>query len=823
MALFLRLLSACGLALTVYSQTFNNETTGELQAVLMNLERHWSYGRSPPVYPSRNGAGDWASVYEQARALVAQMTNDEKNNITYGFPSASNGCSGNSGAVPRLGFHGLCLQDAGNGVRGLDMVNAYASGLHVGAAWNTDLAYKRGQHMGAEFKRKSINVALGPVVGPLGRIARGGRNWEGFSNDPYLCGKLAYETIVGMQKSVIASVKHLVGNEQETDRNPSVYLANASVSSNIDDRTMHELYLWPFQDAVKAGVGSVMCSYNRVNNSYACQNSKVLNGLLKTELGFQGFALTDWHAQHTGIASANAGLDMAMPYSPYWESGNLSLAVANGSMSQSRLDDMATRIVATWYKFSRVNNPGAYVPGNLSQPHEIIEARDTASEPIIFQGAIEGHVLVKNVNSALPLKKPKILSLFGYDAPATTINSPTAAFSFQQGLGMGNTLSYIGGQPFSYEIMAALMGSFLANQTGPGIALNGTLITGGGSGSNTPAYIDAPFNAFQQQAKRDGTYLSWDFYSLNPGVNAASEACIVFVNEQSSEGWDRPSLADTYSDTLIANVAAKCNNTMVVIHNAGVRLVDTWIEHPNITSVIFAHLPGQDSGSALVEIMYGRQSPSGRLPYTVAKDPRDYGALLNPVYPDNSSMYYTQSNFTEGVYIDYRHFIANNIIPRFEFGYGLTYSTFDYHNLEVHISGHVQKSYFPPGSELYTATEPKPPGGLDSLWDIMATVSCTVTNTGKVDAAEVAQLYIRIPGTGPDRLLRGFRKQSIRPGKSRDFHFHLTRRDLSQWDVSAQQWVLREGTYELMVGKSVLDIQLVGNLTITYDGKVKTL
>ncbi|KAF5862100.1 hypothetical protein ETB97_012165 [Aspergillus alliaceus] len=179
MAFFLRLLGADQLALIVYGQTFNNETTGELQIVLRNLERYWSCHRSPPVYPSSigNGTGDWNIAYEQARTLVAQMTNDEKNNITYSFQSTSNGCSGNLGAVPRLGF----------------------PGLHVGVAWNPDLARKRGQYMGAEFKRKSIHIALGPVVGPLGRVAPGGGNWEGFSSDHYLCGKLAYETIVGMQ------------------------------------------------------------------------------------------------------------------------------------------------------------------------------------------------------------------------------------------------------------------------------------------------------------------------------------------------------------------------------------------------------------------------------------------------------------------------------------------------------------------------------------------------------------------------------------------------------------------------------------------------
>lgn len=205
-------------------------------------------------------------------------------------------------------------------------------------------------HVTGTADNHTVNVALGPVVGPLGRLAEGGRNWEGFSNDPYLSGALAEDTIYGLQESVIANVKHLVANEQETNRNPTALTTpgsiNASVSSNLDDRTMHELYLWPFMDAVHAGVGSAMCSYNRINNSYGCQNSKVMNGLLKTELGFQGFVVSDWYAQHAGVASANAGLDMAMPDSPFW-AGNLSVAATNGSLTAGRLDDMVTRFAST--------------------------------------------------------------------------------------------------------------------------------------------------------------------------------------------------------------------------------------------------------------------------------------------------------------------------------------------------------------------------------------------------------------------------------------------------------------------------------------------
>ena len=728
-----------------------------------------------------------------------------------GHTSTTVGCSGVSGSVPRLNFPGLCLQDAGNGVRGVELTNGYSSGIHAGAAWNRNLAYQRAHYMGAEFKAKGVSVALGPVAGPLGKIAEGGRNWEGFSNDPYLSGSLTFETVRGLQENVISCVKHYIGNEQETNRNPPLFLpeaANQSLSHNIDEKTLHEAYSWPFQDAIHAGAGSVMCSYNKYNNSYGCQNSHAMNGVLKGELGFEGFIVSDWYAQHTGIASANAGLDMAMPNSPFWQLGNLSLAITNGSVEQTRLDDMATRIVASWYRLDAMGsgafeNPGFGMPFNLSDPHTIVDARDPASKSTLFQSAVEGHVLVKNTG-VLPLKKPKFLSLFGFDGIAVSQNTYQSYAYAKWPFGLTNTQVFTNGTNFTDDLFIYIfLSSANAAARGPGVALNGTLISGGGSGATTPSYIDAPFDAFQRQAYEENTFLAWDFYSQDPLVNEGSEHCIVFVNELASEGWDRPSLADPYSDVLVENVARQCNSTIVVIHNAGVRLVDRFVNNPNVTAIIYAHLPGQDSGRALVEVMYGKQSPSGRLPYTVAKNESDYGILLSPTLPEGTD-YYTQDNHTEGIYIDYKHFIAQNITPRYEFGFGLTYTTFAYSGLSSDLKSNVSRSYLPPNGTIEQ-------GGLASLWDVIASVQVNVTNTGSVAAAEVAQLYVHIPG-GPEKVLRGFGKQGIEPNMTVGFNFDLTRRDLSTW--TSQGWVLQPGSYPIYVGKSVLDIQLTGSLSI---------
>ncbi|KAH8701551.1 glycoside hydrolase superfamily [Talaromyces proteolyticus] len=777
---------------------------------LLDPELFYSYGGSPPVYPTPegSGAGAWASAYDRARGLLANMSTEEKAGILSGALDA-NGCSGFSGAVSRLGFPGICLNDAESGVRTAELVNGYPAQIHVGASWNRNLTFKRAQEVAREFKAKGVNVMLGPVIGPLGRIAKGGRNWEGFSNDPYLAGELVAPTVSGIQQSVIACAKHFIVNEQETNRMPFLVgllgLFNQSVSSNIDDRTMHELYLWPWYDAVKAGLGSAMCSYNRINNSYACQNSKIINGYLKTELGFQGFVVSDWYAQQTGIASANAGLDMAMPNSRFWGLDQLSIAVSNGSVNSSRLDDMVTRVLASWYRFAPFDNPGI---ANYAST----DARVQASAPILFQSAVEGHVLVKNINGILPLKTPRVLSVFGYDADAgfNTSSDDSTLYDF----GIPNAKEYPNGDSFSGLDMDFYMAEIVPDgDAGPPVALNGTLKTGGGSGAITPTISIAPYDALVQQAMQDNTTLFSDFTSLNPKVNTSTDACLVFINALASESWDRSTLADAYSDTLVLNVASQCSSTIVVIHNAGLRLVDQWIEHDNVSAVIFAHLPGQESGSSLTEILYGRQSPSGRLPYTVAKTESDYGNLLGPTLPDSENIFYSQSNFTEGLYIDYKHFIENGITPRFEFGYGLTYSEFTYTGLNVILNSSVDTSFLPPDSD--TTGDASPEGGLASLYDVIATVQANVANIGNVTAAEVAQLYIGIPKSGLPKALRGFDKLLIEPGGSVSASFSLRRRDLSTWDAVQQQWVLPRGTYSVMVGKSVLDIQLNGTIVLS--------
>lgn len=498
-----------------------------------------------------------------------------------------------------------------------------------------------------------------------------------------------------------------------------------------------------------------------------------MNGILKTELGFEGFVVSDWGAQHSGVASANAGLDVVMPDGGYW-GANLTQAVSNGSVATSRINDMATRILASWFYSGQSQN----FPANGVYPynviHPIVEVRDNHA-PLIRSIGAAGHVLVKNVNGTLPLKSPRFLNIFGYDADVKA--SP-----------WNNPARYGGG----YEE------NFGWN------TLNGTMITAGGSGGSTPPYVISPFKAIQDRVIADGGILRWDFWGLTPTVYSNAVACLVFINAYASESFDRTTLADSFSDQLVQNVASNCSNTIVIIHSAGVRVVDAWVDHPNVTAIMFAGLPGQESGHSLVDVLYGAVNPSGRLPYTVARRESDYGHLLNSTIDFS---YFPQSDFTEGMYIDYRDFDNRNVTPRYEFGFGLSYTSFGYSGLNVTaVSGAYAGEY--PHSSV-----PIVQGGHPELWQILYRFRATIRNTGSVAGAEVVQLYLGIPNA-PVRQLRGFEKINLAAGASGDVVFNVSRRDMSIWNTVAQQWQLQRGTYRVYVGASSRDLRLTGQVTL---------
>ncbi|BFZ64033.1 hypothetical protein YB2330_005171 [Saitoella coloradoensis] len=670
-----------------------------------------TYESNPSIYyprptegyfPSPRGAGlgNWSAAYESARTMVQQLNLLEKVNITTGTGWQYGPCVGNTGAVPRMGIPSLCLQDSPLGVRFADYVSAFPAGMTAAMTWDRTLMRLRGEAMGAEHHGKGVHIQLGPVAGPLGRNAAGGRNWEGFSVDPYLTGAAMYETIIGIQsQGVIACAKHFIGNEQEHFRQmgeSNGYHTHKNVtdslSANIDDQTMHELYLWPFAEAVRADVGSFMCSYNQVNNSYACQNAHLLNGLLKDELAFQGFVMTDWGAHHSGVESALSGLDMSMPGDQafgdglsFW-GGNLTEAVVNGSVPMWRMDDMVTRILAAWYFMGQDDDypetnfnawtlatQGYEFPPTKQGWEKVNEHVNVMADhyKVIRQIGAEANVLLKNVNCTLPFNS-------------------------------SNPLAHIG--IFGSDAGPGMYGPNACSDRG---CDNGTLAMGWGSGSDNFPYLITPLEAIQERAVQDGTVVQWviDDYAysqINSTIaqvqDAPSGACLVFANADSGEGYisvdgnegDRNNLTLWHAgDKLIQTVADQCENTIVVIHGVGTIDMESWIEHENVTAVIFAGLPGQESGNSLVDTLWGVVNPSGRLPFSIAKNREDYGTdvMYEPNFP------VPQDNFTEGNLIDYRRFLKLNVTPRFWFGEGMSYSTFEYS--EFNVANILNTTYAP--------------------------------------------------------------------------------------------------------------------------------
>ncbi|KAH9900446.1 glycoside hydrolase family 3 protein [Xylariomycetidae sp. FL2044] len=839
---------------------------------------------SEPHYPSpwmNPTALGWEEAYSKAKDFVSQLTLDEKVNLTTGVGWQSEQCVGNVGSVPRLGLRSLCLQDSPLGVRFGDYASAFPSGQTVAASFDRSLMYQRGKAMGEEHKGKGINVMLGPVAGPIGRTATGGRNWEGFSPDPYLTGVGMTETVKGIQDAgVIACAKHFIGNEQEHFRQVGEsqdrgYNITETLSSNIDDKTMHELYLWPFVDAVKAGVGSVMCSYQQVNNSYSCQNSKVLNGLLKGELGFQGFVMSDWQAQHAGVSSAVAGLDMTMPGDTVFNSGlsfwgaNLTLAVLNGTVPQYRIDDMAMRIMSAFFKVGMtLDQPPInfdswtldtygpvhyYANEGQQQINWHVDVQADHGDLIREVGA-KSTVLLKN-EGALPLNKPKFLAVVGEDAGPNPLGPNGCS---DRGCDMG------------------------------------TLAMGWGSGTANFPYLISPIEALNLQAITDHTRIE---AVLNNSASSTIETLVeqegatalVFVNADSGEGYidvdgnegDRKNLTLWGNgDELIKNVSALCNNTIVIIHSVGPTLVTDWYDSPNVTAILWAGLPGQESGRSLVDVLYGRVNPAARTPFTWAAKREDYGADV--LYEPNNGNGAPQQDFTEGIFIDYRALDRSDIDPIFEFGFGLSYTTFEYSDLQIeksspgeyesttgetaeaptfgNFSTNLEEYVFPSDEFPYiygylypyvnTSSSPEeasadpeyggsaedflPPNAIDSsaqplqpaapgltqqpggnarLFDTMYTVTAKITNTGAIVGEEVPQLYVSLGGElDPHVVLRGFDRLRIDAGQTVIFRADLTRRDLSNWDVASQNWVVSDKPKTVYVGPSSRKLPLSAEL-----------
>lgn len=682
----------------------------------------------------------WDEAYSKASLLVNKMSLEQKSSIATGIGWAQGLCAGNTHAIYQPDFPSLCLQDSPVGVRSSHHVTSGVAGINAAASFDRKAIYERGAYIGKEFRNKGIHVHLGPAINFM-RSPQGGRGWESGGEDPFLNGILAAETVLGVQdQGVIAAAKHYLLNEQELNRMTS--------SSDIDRRTLHEIYLWPFARAVEAGLGSVMCSYNRVNGVFGCENDYLLNTVLKGELGFKGFVQSDWGATKSTVDSANNGLDMTMPGGTTFDSldsyfgKNLSDAVEDKKVPESRVIDIAMRIVATWYRLGQ----------DKKFPSVKINNLDMDSAPVVHVQE-DHHTLVRDMGAA-----------------SAVLLTNSGILPFKKSI---RSVAFIGND-------AALHPDGINSCEWNACSI-GTLAHGWGSGTATFPYLIDPITGIKNALGKGVDYRqSLDDWDLDAAAKTAKDVDVALVFASSNSGEELAAVEDNNGDrknlslwnngdNLIRSVADANPNTVVVIHSVGPVLMP-WIDHPNIKAIVWPGLPGQESGNSLADVLTGQVNPSGRLPYTIAKEISDYNTDIDP--SDNIV-------YREKLLVGYKWFDSQQIEPQFPFGHGLSYTQFVYSDLTISKS------------------------------ESKVSASVSIHNNGALDGAEIVQAYLGFPEDAgePPKVLRGFEKVFIKKGETEPVQFVLGKTELSIWSIESDAWVVPSGQFTLYIGASSRDIR----------------
>ena len=678
-----------------------------------------------------------ATPGQRAHAVLKRMTLDDKIAMVH-QPDPIWTHYGVAGYIPpnsRLCIPDLMLNDAGSGVGDMETGTvAFPVAIAQASTWDSSLQRRFGRRLGWEAWHKGVNVQLAPDVN-IARVPMNGRNSEAFGEDPYLVGQSAAAEIDGIQQNpVIATIKHFALNNNELNR--------MSVSVHVDPRTLHEIYLPAFETAVhKAHVGSVMCSYNRVGGVYACQNRYLLTKILKDELGFKGWVMSDWNATHSTVASARAGMDMEMAASPgtYYGSA-LKSAVQSGKVPVSRLNDMVLRILRSMFQVGIFQHPHASEPKAYSTNVET--SGDVALARTISE---EGTVLLKDAKHVLPIHgSARRIAVIG------SAGGPTGA---QQSYNTSGS-SHI-----------------------PEVGGKSDLVT--------------PFQGIEHRGQSAGDIVTYtDGSSLADAVAAAkvSNVAVVFANDEESEGEDRPNLSlaaaenctlagcskePTNQNKLIRAVAQANPHTVVVLDTGGPMFMP-WLH--SVQGVLQAWYPGQQDGNAIAALLFGDVNPSGKLPETFPRSMAQLPTQTAKQYPGvNNKQGIPQEHYSERLLVGYRWYDAKHLRPLFPFGFGLSYTTFSLKRASVSAVRH---------------------GG--------ALVTVRVTNTGSRAGAEVPQVYLGLPrSTGePPQRLAAYARVFLAPHASRTVRLAINRRSLSYWSARKHAWMEAPGCYRVMVGTS---------------------
>lgn len=659
------------------------------------------------------------------KSLIAQMTLEEKASLLSGSDFW------HTQPIERLNIPSVMVSDGPHGLRKQDTKADHAgindsikavcfpAGCASASSFDRDLLKRLGEAIGDACQHESISVILGPAVN-IKRSPLCGRNFEYYSEDPYLAGNMAASFIEGVQsKNVGTSMKHYAANNQEHRR--------MSVSTQADERTLREIYLTAFEYAVKKSQPwTIMNSYNRINGEYVGESRKYLTEILREEWGFSGLVVSDWGAVNDRVAAVHAGLDLEMPSSLGINDKKVVAAVKEGRLKEADVDMACERILSLVYRFAQNAKPDA--AWDLEAQHTL--ARDMAAECA---------VLLKNENNVLPLSKLDKVAIIGEFAEKPRYQ--------------GGGSSHIN----SFKVVSA-MDALKENKN--------------------IAYAKGFF------ADRDET--TDEMIADAVKLAKSAKVAVIFAglpDSFESEGYDRTHMRMPDCQNRVISEVAKVNpNTVIVLHN-GSPVEMPWVDE--VSAILEVYLGGQAVGEAAAELLYGDKNPCGRLQESFPIKLEDNPSYLTFGGVDD------MVNYSEGVFVGYRYYDKKKMPVRFPFGFGLSYTQFEYSNLKLDKSEMLDT---------------------DSV-----TVSVDVKNTGERAGKEVVQLYVGDEESTcqrPVRELKGFEKISLAPGEKKTVTFRLRKRAFAYWNENINDWHVETGKFLIEICRSSRDIALQAEITV---------
>ncbi len=732
----LLVLSLTAIALSVSSCNFDAKTTKE--------------DRLPPSQFKSDGI----SMENETKidALIAQMTLEEKVGMLHGNSMFA------TAGVERLGIPTLNMTDGPLGIReeiskdnwapagwDNDFATYYPAAGSVAATWNPELAYKFGNSVGQEARARDKDVLLSPAVNII-RTPLGGRTYEYFTEDPFLNKKLAVPFIIGIQDNdVMACVKHYAVNNQETNRD--------YVDVNTDERTLREIYLPAFKASIKeANAYSVMGAYNKFRGDFLCENDYMQNKILRDEWGFKGIIISDWAAVHSTVKSLMNGLDIEMgtrkPFNEYFLADKLLAATKAGEISEKEIDKHVRRILRVLFQVKAIESADR-IKGSLATEEHYKDAYDIAAESV---------VLLKNEHKLLPLK------LDGINSIAVIGNNATKK----------NALGGFGAGVKTKREVTPLDG--LKNRLPENIEINyaeGYLerYTKNDNDQKSEITLNTPT-----------TVTALDPEKLQEALEVAKNAdmAIIFAGsnrDYETEASDRKDLSLPFGqEELIEKVLAVNPKTIVVM--IGGAPFDLNTIKAESSSLLWSWFNGSEGGNALADVILGNINPSGKLPWTMPKKIEDSPAHATHSFPGDGSVTYE-----EGILVGYRWFDTKNIEPLYPFGYGLSYTHFEFSKIGTNKASYSE--------------------------DEEIKIHFTISNTGSQDGHEVAQVYVSHPGSSVEKAekeLKGFNKVFVSKGASQDASISIPVKELAFYQEATDKWIVEKGTYLLKIGNSSRNI-----------------